>query len=219
MSSTQPEEVLCACGETFEAEVYQSVSVGQDPDLKEQILGGQFNVVKCPRCQQLLYVERFVLYHDSKLELLAFVYPKAMEPQIEEIRLAMGGAFAKLQEELATGEKMRYQPFLLFGMDSLCDLLNIEEEIEDETKIVQALCGEMKIGFRRIHFETARRNNIPPLLPFASKRMEKSKKVPSQEEVLDGLNRVLERNPYLVHYKILQGKAAGEWVLKDADFI
>lgn len=219
MSSTQPEEVICACGEAFETEVYQSVSVGQDPELKEQILGGQFNVVKCPRCQQMLYVERFVLYHDSKLELLAFVYPKAMEPQIEEIRVAMGGAFAKLQEELAAGEKMRYQPFLLFGMDALCDLLNIEEEIEDETKVVQALCGELKLAFRRIHFEVARRNNIPPLLPFVSQAAGKSKNVPTQEEVMEGLNRVLERNPYLVHYKILQGKAASEWVLKDSDFI
>src|SRR5438067_1125064 len=125
MSLTAIEEIRCPCGEAFESELYQSVSAGDEPDLKDQILAGEFNMVRCPACSQLLYGERFVLYHDSAQELMAFIYPVGMQDKKAEIEKEMAQTYAKLRAEANPGA-LHYEPNLLFGMDRLCEMLTRE---------------------------------------------------------------------------------------------
>src|SRR5712691_7309796 len=127
MSFQSPAEIRCPCGEAFETELYESVSAGDDPDLKDMILAGEFNMVKCPSCFNMLYGERFVLYHDAPLELMAFVHPLGREPQKEQLKTEMQNSFARLQAGLE--KKLPYEPCLLFGLDRLCEILVREEEI------------------------------------------------------------------------------------------
>ncbi len=219
MSSYVQQEIKCPCGEVFEAEVCQSVSVSREPDLKDRVLGGQFNVVQCPRCQQMIYAEHFVLFHDSSQELMAFVYPPSMESETEKIRVVMGNAFKRLQDESPPEQQMRYQPFLLFGLDALCDLLNIEEEILDEMKIVQALCDSMKLAYRRLHFDAARKNNVPAILPLNAPAEKNAKVSIDASRALEGVRKILESNPYHAHYKRFLQKLEVGWFLKDSDFV
>ncbi len=220
MSSLVQKEVKCACGEVFEAEIYQSISVKEDPALKDSLLGGQFNVVQCPKCRQMVYAEHFVLYHDSAQELLAFVYPTRMEAETAQIQIAMDNAFRQMQAGTPPDQQVRYQPFLLFGLDSLCDLLNIEEEISDETKVAHALGDSMKISHRKIHFDAARRNNIPALLPVDAPLPGPGRKVkPDPVSAAAGIRKILEANPHLVHYRRFLEKIEGGWFLQDSDFI
>ena len=206
MSLTYTEEVRCACGEVFETELVQSVSADQDPELKELILAGELNLVKCSSCFQMLYAERFVLYHDSSQELIAFVYPRDMETKLEEIRLVMGKSFAELQERLPADGKIRYKPFLLFGLDQLCALLKGEEEIGDEVSVADSLCGILKLSKRKIHLDTARRLHIPALLPLSFEGDDAprlTEKARFRESVIAGLKKILDMNPHLEHYKRL----------------
>ncbi len=218
MSSLIQEEVKCPCGAVFEAEIYQSISVKEDPDLKDSLLGGQFNVVQCPTCRQMVYAEHFVLYHDSAQELLAFVYPKGLESQTEQIQIAMSDAFKQMQAGTPLDQQIRYQPFLLFGLDSLCDLLNIEDEISDELKIVQALSEAMDMPYRKIHFDSARRNNIPALLPIDAPLTPGKKQKPAAAAAASGIKKILASNPHLVHYQRFLKKIEGGWFLADSDF-
>lgn len=196
MSLSYMEEVQCSCGETFEAELYQSVSVRENPELKEAVLGGQLNVVKCTSCFRLLYAERFVLYHDADSALMAFVYPKDMEHDRIKIEQSMGGAFAQLQSELPEGQEIQYQPYLLFGMDALCALIRAEEDLADEVAVVESLCDSLQIKYKKISLDLARRKQIPSLIPYAVN----DSKNGFRENAIAGLLKVMEANPHLQHY-------------------
>lgn len=104
MSLQTLKEIKCACGDTFETEIYQSVSVGEDPELKDLILGGEFNMVECPHCHQVIYAENFVLYHDHAQELMAFVYPYAMKENQGPMAEQMKATFSELQSKLGRRE-------------------------------------------------------------------------------------------------------------------
>ena len=146
------QEITCPCGEAFEVEIYQSVSVRSNPELKELILAGEFNLVRCPNplCQKVIFAEKFLLYHDVDQELLAFVYPREMENRLSEIQESVSEQYKNLREELVGEDRLQYQPFLLFGLDRLCDLIHLEEDRADEAAIVSALCETLSISYKTL---------------------------------------------------------------------
>lgn len=196
MSLQALEEIKCPCGETFEAEIYQSVSVGEDPELKDLILGGEFNMVECHECRKIIYAERFVLYHDREQELLAFVYPIKMKDQKEYVAADMKSTYAALQKALPNGESLDYTPFALFGMDELCHILTLEDEIADESEIAAYISKELGLKIKRVDKSAARRKGIPPILPFMGKN-------DFRENLLAGIEALLKKNDRLVHYRKL----------------
>jgi len=210
MSFKQLEEIICACGENFESELYQSVTVRDDPDLKDLILAGELNLVKCPSCFRVFYAERFVLYHDFSQELMAFIYPQSMESKKEEMRIKMDLIFAQLQSGLSKDESLSYPPRLFFGLETLCDLLNLEEALQDEAVVVLALCKHLKLNSQKIRRDLARTRGIPPLLPLESISKD------FRKNLLAGLKKILKVNDRLVSYQQLlsQVESSPDWTLR-----
>ena len=198
MSLRTLEEIKCPCGETFEAEIYQSVTIEDDPEVKDLILGGEFNMVQCPACSEIIYAEHFVLYHDRDQELMAFVYPYSMQSEGEATRAEMTKTFVDLQEALSKDEKLSYKPILLFGMDQLCGLLTEDEEISDEAEIVNHLCRSLGLKQRKIQRGLARERKIPSILP-----LENPQNSHPRENLIQGLQKILHANDRLVHYQKL----------------
>jgi len=161
MSYTQIEELMCPfCGKNFVAELWGTVNVSTDPDLKEALLGGVLNVQNCPSCGNIFYAERFVLYHDPASELMAFVYPAGLSPEkgdlagFEAWSARMMKDFEEAQNDLEEKDKIRYQPELFFGLESLCELIRCEEELEDEVKVVEDICRRR--GIKTLHLARSR---------------------------------------------------------------
>ena len=200
MSLQALEEIKCPCGESFEAEVYQSVSAGEDPELKDLILGGEFNMVQCPDCREVIYAERFVLYHDRSQELLAFVYPVNMRDRKEFVAAEIKRTYEALQAALPEGEELKYDPLPLFGMDELCQVLAAEDEIADEAEIAAYICKSLGLKPRKIEKSAARKKGIPPILPL------KNSQGNLRENLLHGLSELLTENDRLVHYQKLQAQ-------------
>ncbi len=171
MSLTYNDEVVCPCGEAFEVELYESISVKENPELKDAVLAGELNVVRCPSCKHMIYAERFLLYHDKDQELLAFVYPKDTEDQEQSLNLEMSKRFKTLQESLPAEDKFKYVPFLLFGLDALCDLIVAEESLRDESDVVFALAENLDLTTKKISIDLARRCKLPLVLPFGIKTL------------------------------------------------
>ena len=195
MSFQAFQEIRCPCGETFETELYESVSAGDNPDLKEMILGGEFNMVKCPSCFNLLYGERFVLYHDAAQELMAFVHPLGLESRKEELAAEMKASFTQLQAGLEA--KLPYEPCLIFGMDRLCELIVKEDAIADEAAIAEFLCATLKLQAKKIHKSVARKKNIPPVLPLSKADKD------FRASLLAGVKKLINENDRLEHYQTL----------------
>ncbi|MGH2458422.1 MAG: CpXC domain-containing protein [Chloroflexota bacterium] len=86
MSKPTRRSFTCACGATFEGEVFKSANVTLHPTLKERILDGRFNRVRCPACRQEIDADVPFLYHDMGANLMVWVYPAASAGHAEAIR-------------------------------------------------------------------------------------------------------------------------------------
>ena len=54
------------CGTPFQAEIHQMIDVGQQPELKMQLLNGALNVAACPNCGAGTQLSAPLVYHDAE---------------------------------------------------------------------------------------------------------------------------------------------------------
>lgn len=106
----------CQHGHHFDAEVYRSANVSQTPALREEILSGRFNLVRCPSCQAESYADVPFLYHDMATAVRVWVYPEANRPAAAEILGKIRRAAAIANTVLPTD---RNGPELVFGLEEL----------------------------------------------------------------------------------------------------
>jgi hypothetical protein len=200
MSFSSQEEVTCPCGETFDALVWNSVNLKEDPDLKEMLLGGALNVHACSMCKRLVYAERFVLVHDPETELLAFVHPSGRENEREFLEAAMNRDTAQAQA-VEGGMKIPYAPVLLFGMDVLVDLMQKETEEADQGAVVESMAKTAGVRVLSLPLSKARTLGVPAKLPFLGA---------GADGLRQGLKAVLAANDRLTVYaELLQKLDAG----------
>ncbi|MBU0952472.1 MAG: CpXC domain-containing protein [Elusimicrobia bacterium] len=214
MSLTVFEEVKCPCGETFRTEVVSSINVQQNPEMRDLLLGGEINILKCPACGDFFYVEHFILYIDTPNELIAFVYPGENEKDRETYEMKMLEDFVTAQDALEPGQKINYTPVLIFGLDSLVDLLNYEDRRKDEVDVVKFVCKTNSIDQIKLKIAQAREVNLPEVLPSFG-GLTNTEKI-SKEAVIAGINKVLALSPGLKIYKEILKRIAGEtdWDIK-----
>ncbi|MEI8217981.1 MAG: CpXC domain-containing protein [Elusimicrobiota bacterium] len=201
MSSRNLEQIECACGEQFEAELWTSISVMEDPELKESLDAGEINVVCCPACSKIFYVEHFLLYHDSKNELLAFVYPPSFVDQKKQLTQKMNTDIDNALVGLDADQKFSYRPILVFGLDALIEIIHADDQWEDELAILEFLSEELHFSVISLHPAQARRNDLPRLLPS----------VPvaggnRRASVLAGLELLLGHNELLSHFRAIRDR-------------
>lgn len=200
MSFAKLEEIRCPCGEVFEAELWNAINAQEDPELKEALQCGEINVVCCPACSQIFYAEHFVLYHDSAKELLAFVYPSSFESQATHCAAKMKEDFQRALGDNDHQHRITYEPILLFGLDVLVELLHAEDELEDETAILDYVAKDLGLDIIRLKPSLARRHGILHLLPRKARHGKGQR-----EEILEGLRKLTAYNSHLTHYqKLLQ---------------
>ncbi|MCR5003649.1 MAG: CpXC domain-containing protein [Bacteroidales bacterium] len=64
-----------SCRETHGIEVYNSVNVGQDPELKEGVRSGSLFLWECPHCGRPNLASYPFLYHDPDRKLMIWLLP------------------------------------------------------------------------------------------------------------------------------------------------
>lgn len=114
--------VTCpSCGTQFNTEVLRTIDVGQNPQHKQQFLGGQLNQATCPRCGNGGMLSLPLLYHDPGNELALVFLPANLDlPEAERQRLIgsmTGEAMMSLPREQRKGYLLQPQVFL--RMDAL----------------------------------------------------------------------------------------------------
>jgi hypothetical protein len=196
MSLSSQEEIRCPCGEVFEADIWNSINAVEDPELKDAIINGEINIVSCPRCGQIFYAEHFLLYHDSENELLAFVYPSSFVADAEHWQKKMEEDFKKATEEIMPEGIMTYKPILMFGLDSLVELIRDEQELEDESSVLKYFAESYDLSILDIKPYFARANKIPRTLPVS-----KAKDLDMRAEIIEGIKVLLKHNSLLSHYE------------------
>ncbi len=84
-------------GEVFRAEVYTTVNVTRDPELRDELVDGTLNVVEGPDGQNTYEPAVAVRYHDEENRVFALVVPNELRHRAFELR-------SELLEELAEVE-------------------------------------------------------------------------------------------------------------------
>ena len=194
MSILSSREITCNCGHVFEASLWSAVSVSENPELKESIISGEFNLVSCPKCQQMFYWEHFFIYQDLANEFIAYVYPKNYEKQATYYRNLMIEQFKEVA--LATTEVLiDFDPVLYFGIVDLVSTLKMEENINDEIQILKFVSKMLGLNIINIKPSVARNLCIIQTIPILKNEKDKTK------AVISGLEKLLEYNNNLIEFE------------------
>jgi len=192
MSSFNELDITCEeCGEEFKGTVWTAVHAKQDPELKEVLLGGELNLVMCPKCSHVAYQDHFVLYQDPAAELVAYIYPPAQEGDDDFLKATMMTNFKEAQEVYPPKERKDYDPILVFGLETFVEMMQEEEARAEQSQIAEAICKEKKIPYQKLRPSEARRLQTVRVIP-GSKR--------ENSEILKGINALLAVDPALDLY-------------------
>jgi len=99
MSLSQEAEYSCSeCGEAFTVSVWLTVNSVLSPELKEEILNGTLNLIRCPHCGATGQSSQPLLYHDMEKHVMFYVSSagdeaarRQAEKQVREIIATLPG--------------------------------------------------------------------------------------------------------------------------------
>ncbi|MCI0560313.1 MAG: CpXC domain-containing protein [Nitrososphaera sp.] len=117
------------CGFTFPGTIYEIVNAKADPEIKQQILSGEFNRITCPKCQYSDTIHARLFYHDPEAKLAFWVYPEVAEPERIRLQVQFSDTYETAIERLLEKQKaleipayIRQAP-LIFGIKQLRSIL------------------------------------------------------------------------------------------------
>ncbi len=122
MFAPQPTQVKCPqCQQPFTLSVHTIVDVGQQPELKEQLLRGQLNLMSCPSCQTTGMLATPLLYHDPETELLLALVPMQLGLKMEDQERTIGSLTNALMAQIPPEQRKGYllQPQTVFTLETL----------------------------------------------------------------------------------------------------
>lgn len=74
MSKQSIADIFCeSCKQTFEAEVYTSINVQHNPELRKKVLDGTFFKYMCPNCSYIIDSSYETLYHDMDKKFMVWL--------------------------------------------------------------------------------------------------------------------------------------------------
>jgi Zn ribbon nucleic-acid-binding protein len=83
MSEKKPYTIKCPkCGEQNEVQLYESINVRQEPELRDQLMANKINEVTCSSCGFAFRVDKPLLYIDQDHQLMIYLIP-ASEKQYD----------------------------------------------------------------------------------------------------------------------------------------
>lgn len=141
MFQPQPVQVNCPqCRQPFVAQVQTVIDVGQQPNLKEQLLRGKLNQAMCPFCGHSGLLGTPLLYHDPSKELLLCLMPMDTTMKREDQEKLIGSLTNRLMDALPPEQRKAYlfQPKTVFNFQRLAEEILLADGITREMLDEQA---------------------------------------------------------------------------------
>ena len=96
------------CQQPISADVHQIFDLDQNPQAKQILLSGAFNVAQCPHCGYQGEVPLPLVYHDSENELLLTFFPPALSVPHEEQERRLGELINRVVTKLPQEKRKGY---------------------------------------------------------------------------------------------------------------
>jgi len=184
------------CGERFYADFWTVVRGDSDPNLKDQLINGEFDLLVCPKCSAVFSHEEPFLYIDPGFELLVFVMPENYLPEKEKWLGKMKEDYAALGSAGLGGILAGIKPEYFFGAGELSAKLARDRDMEEESEVLECLAGENNFKTAKIKAGEARQRDLPFCLPYSGKD-------PSRVGALSAVKKLLSVNDALPRLKNL----------------
>ena len=154
------------CGEGFDADFWTVVRGDRDHDVKELILSGEFDLLVCPKCEEMVQHEEPFLYIDPHRDLLAFVMPETYEAEKDKWVARMNADYEPLKASLFANQGLTSDPLYLFGLGQLTARLENDRDREEETDVMEFMAREEGLRLLPVSPAAARELDIPFTLPM-----------------------------------------------------
>lgn len=106
MAQTSTYPIQCPeCKSQQDEVLYDSLDVGKEPDLRKQLIENRLNRVKCNACSYEFYVDKNVLYNDSKEGWMIFLNPHPVDKSKDAIN-EFDKVLKDMRDLLPSDEKM-----------------------------------------------------------------------------------------------------------------
>lgn len=153
MSINVKQQIRCPrCANLSEMTVWQSITVSDSPDLKEDLLRGNVNIFRCPSCGQTALVPNPVLYNDSDKKLMISFSP--CEDEVTKAQLFANikrsshdsGELENLEDydlRFVSGYNDFLEKILIFdnGLhDKVIEVIKLLVLMQDSDKMDQRIC-------------------------------------------------------------------------------
>ncbi|MCK4935761.1 MAG: hypothetical protein KAR84_02815 [Elusimicrobiales bacterium] len=187
-----------SCDHEFEVDFWTVVRGDRDLKLKEMLLEGEFDMFMCPLCKKVFLKEETFIYHDRKMDLFIFVLPSAYIAEKDKWIKKMEDDYVLVKETINKDNKFAGKPRILFGANTLRDLLLHDKDIEEETEVLQFMAEDLKINIKRMKGNFARKHDFTFVVPYIGSEITHSnilkavKKIHAFNKSLPRLNKFME---------------------------
>ena len=107
MSRNRTHAVRCPdCGSIIPIKIYDSITPSVNPELRQRILDGKFEIVVCPDCRAVLYIQYDILYHDTAGKFMVCV-GKDYSDMIQQLDCPAGYKLRYVDDYRQLAEKIR----------------------------------------------------------------------------------------------------------------
>jgi hypothetical protein len=128
------------CGQPIAAHVEQLIDVGQEPQIKQALLGGMINTAQCPHCNYQGNLATPIVYHDPEKELLLTFFPPEMNMKLDEQERILGPMITKVVDNLPQEQRKGY----LFSPQSMLTHKVLIERILEADGITKEMLQEQE---------------------------------------------------------------------------
>jgi hypothetical protein len=119
------------CKQPVTADITRLFDVGQDPQAKQILLSGAYNLIQCPNCGYQGQAPTPIVYHDPKKELLLTFFPPELQVPINQQEQMIGPLINKVMDNLPMEDRKAY----LFKPETMLTRQRLVERILEEDGI------------------------------------------------------------------------------------
>jgi len=165
MSINEKQTIKCPkCGQMSELTIWESITVSDSHDLKEDLLKGNINVFRCSSCGQTALFPSPILYQDEKQKLLISFAPEndiAEKTRLfEEVKASSkrSGELDKFLDynlRFVTSYNELLEKILIFDNgfhDKVIEIIKLLILSQDSDKMIQRSCMFGKLDGNEIEF-------------------------------------------------------------------
>jgi len=113
------------CKQPVIAEIDQLFDAGSDPDAKQRLLSGQYNLIQCQNCGYVGNLSSPIVYHDPTKELLLTYFPPELGLPINEQERLIGPLINQVVNRLPNEKRKGYllRPRTMFTMQTMIETI------------------------------------------------------------------------------------------------